>query len=985
MTFRRKRLFTFDTPKLKTMKHIFTLLLFCVAVQFSMAQYCGGSGPGVCTPSGSLTTVGFGPSSENLPPLVNGNVSVTVLQFKNYNSIFYAPMGINLTVQSLRFDTINNLPQGLCWATNKANNTYANQEDGCIQISGVTCADPGVYMLEIWATMNVGITTLSVNLSTLGLKYFLRVKNTSDLDIALDTLQAIPFTKPGGYSASADCNLMYGVDLGADQSVCNGSVVTLNPIVSAGVSPYTFLWSSSGSSLSCTTCKNPVTTVSQTSTYSVTVIDANNQQVSDATTYTASGGSNNMQLNVSNTGIDCTHPQDTTVVTVTNGASPYTFNWGDGFSNTGTSPNQHNYTQGGSFVISVSDNNGCATSVLDTIAFNGISVTASQMINPTCVNQNTGKIKVSASGGTAPYTFHWNNGATADSIVNVSAGNYWVTVTDAALCSTVSLFNLSPLNGWGYYTYLSSTPSNCGISGTITNSVHGGAPPYTYNWTGGITTPTLSYLNSGTYAVTVTDSLGCAVMASAYVTSGCHSIISGIVYNDTSGNCIYNAGENLMGGLYVSATSNGQTIYGTTNSNGQYSISVTSSGTYVLQAYNYSSYGSCGNLALCGNPNQTITIGTLGDTVADNNFAFQSSSGFDLNLFIRWSSSNPGFLKDYRIYPSNASSNPFTGQATVTFAYDSNLIYQGSNQTVIHDFANHTLTWTVDSLNIYWWLWGGNNEILASFLVPVNMSLNYMLQSDFYISPTVGDCDSSNNHIHTTGLVTGSYDPNEKTVEPAGKILEEDSVLTYTIGFQNTGTDSTHFIIVKDTLSSNLNAATVRNIASSHPYSEFTISGNGILTWVFNPLRLVDSFTNEPGSHGFVMFTVKKKSNMPIGSIISNTAHIYFDYNVPVVTNTVADTVSEPNYISALRSEDGISVKAFPNPFSNATNILVEGLKGSFNFELYDVTGRLRNKISSTETNQFQLQSDELSSGVYFYRITSVNKKQSGYGKLVVE
>ena len=969
------------------MKNTILFFVFLFATQLLMAQYCGNSGSGVCTPSGTAITTGFSPSSKLLPTLVNGQSSFTVLEFENFDSLTFIPLSILVTVQALKFDSINNLPQGLCWATNQPNNTFANQQSGCIRIVGTTCADPGVYRLSIKVTATVvGLGDFPVDGEDMGLRYFLRVKNSGDADIVLDTTQTAPFNKPAGYSVSANCNIQYGVNLGANQTVCNGSVATLNPVVAAGTPPFTFSWSATGDVLSCTTCQNPLATITQNSVYSVTVIDANNHTVSDTVSYAISGGTNTMQLGLTSAGIDCANPQDLTIVTVTGGASPFDFNWGDGSTTTNSvSPQQHNFTHGANYVIAVTDNNGCVSSALNTVAFNGIAVTAVQTVRPNCENMNTGKLKVVASGGTAPYTFNWSNGATTDSLVNIVAGNYWVTVTDVTSCSSVEYFNLSPVSGWGLYAYLNCTLPNCSSNGSINAQVHNGIPPYSFNWSNGATTQIISGLAPGGFVVTITDSIGCVATATTNLPTTCRSIINGIIYSDTNSNCLFDAGENLIAGLTVSAERNGQMYYANTNSNGAYAIEVPSVGTYTLQAYNYSNNNSCGTLSLCGNPNQTTTIATLGDTSSNNNFGLVGSAGFDLSLFMSCTSGNPGFQKTYKLLPYNNSQTILNGLATLTFSYDSNLIYQSSNQTVMHNLANHTLTWLVDSLDYSYWGFFTGNEIDATFLVPLNLSLTYYLQNDFAITPTVGDCDSSNNQFHTNDLVTGSFDPNEKRVEPAGKILEGDSILTYTIGFQNTGTDSTHFIIVKDTLSPSLNAATVRNIASSHPYSEFTISGQGILTWVFNPLRLVDSFTNEPGSHGFVKFTVKKKNNMPVGSIISNTAHIYFDYNTPVVTNTVADTISEPNFISPVRSDDGLSVKAFPNPFGHSTNILVNGLQGNFDFELYDVTGRLRNKFSSIETNQFILQRDELSSGIYFYRITSMNKKQSGFGKLVVE
>ncbi len=973
------------------MKKLFLTLVTAITCQFLSAQYCGPSGPSICSPSGGFLPTGFNPSSENQPPLINGDVSSTVIHFQNFDTITFA--GQSLKIQSLRIDSIGYLPFGLCWSTNMANNTFANVQAGCIAINGSPCSMPGQYRLKIIITAYVGSSAPGVPIQTdagaAGLYYYLRVKNIGEADIMVDTVgQAANTNTFIPYGTSTDCSQTLGVEfieLGHITTICDGSSITLNPIVHGGQPPYTYSWSSNGSAMSCLTCKYPVTVpTSSASAYSVTVLDANNVSATGTVSFMVGGAATPVFVSTTNTGIDCAH-NDTTIVTATGGTPPYVFRWSNYDTIVGGSPQQRIYSQPGEYVVTVVDANTCVTSIADTIPFTGILITAAQTVQPTCAGTNTGKLKVSASGGTPPYTFAWNNGATADSIVNVAAGNYRVTVTDAAACSFSKNFNVAPVNGWGYYAYLQSSVSNCNNNGTITTIQNGGVPPFTFLWSNGSTVQNLTGLSGGVYYVTVTDGLGCTATGSTSVSTSCYSLINGTVFNDTNSNCIFDAGENYLNGIYVTATGGGQTYYGSMLSNGSYTISIPAAGTFTLNAVNPYSYGTCSNIALCNNASQTVTIATIGDTSNNNNFGFTGTTGFDLSLFMRWSAGNPGFDKTYRIYAQNNSYIPLAGQATVTFGYDANLIYQSSNVPVVHDLANHTLTWAVvDSLGNLWGGWGGS-EILANFLVPVNLSLGYMLQSDFRISPTIGDCDSSNNHVHTSDAVTGSYDPNEKIVEPAGRILEEDSILTYTIGFQNTGTDSTHFIILKDTLSANLDAGTVRNIASSHPYSDFEISGKGILTWTFNPLRLVDSFTNEKESHGFVKFTIKKKSNLPVGSIISNKAYIYFDYNEAVITNTVSDTISEPNSIFEVRSTDGISVKAFPNPFANATNIVVDDMKEKFDFELFDVTGRLKKRMTGIETNQFQVTRDDLSAGVYFFKILSTNKKKTGYGKLVVE
>jgi fimbrial isopeptide formation D2 family protein len=403
-----------------------------------------------------------------------------------------------------------------------------------------------------------------------------------------------------------------------------------------------------------------------------------------------------------------------------------------------------------------------------------------------------------------------------------------------------------------------------------------------------------------------------------------------------------------------------------------------------MDQYDYYSYSSCNNFTFCNNINQTVSLPVLGDSSVNNNVGLSSSSGYDLALHPGWTSADPGFQKEYWVMPYNQSIAPAPAPITVVFNYDPNLIYQYSLAPLpVVDTVGHTLTWTMNTVPSPYYDWD-NFRFQNFFMVPASLSLNYQLQSDFRITPVSGDCDSSNNHYHYSETVIGSHDPNAKTVSPAGPVTAEDSILTYTIYFQNTGSDSTHFVIIKDTLSPNLDPASVRNIASSDKYSSFNVSGKGVLTWTFNPLRIVDSATNPAGSKRFIMFTVKKKAGLSIGSTISNTAFVYFDYNTAVVTNTVIDTESLPLHIFEISNIADITVKAFPNPFNDYTHIVVTGINEKFGFELYDATGRLQQSIPSVDNNQFEVHKGELSDGVYMYRIL-VAGKPAAYGKLVVE
>ena len=776
-----------------------------------------------------------------------------------------------------------------------------------------------------------------------------------------------------------------GVTLAPGQTVCSGSNLILNPVVAGAIAPVRYSWTATGNSLSCDTCPNPSVTLTQNSTFIIAVTDANNTVAYDTVSYAVSPTASAIQATLTNTNISCLNPTDTTTAVVANGIIPLTFQWGDGATGTGISPGLHTYGQAGVYVFTVIDSAGCLSSVLDTVVNTSVAITLGQTVSPICLYDSSGKIYVNVTGGITPYAFAWSTGATTDSIIHLPAGDYAVTVTDATGCSTQFFYELNPASDvWDYYIYLTGSEPNCSNNGSLIVTPYGGFSPFNYLWSNGATTQSIQSLGAGNYSVIVTDSAGCPRRATGSLSYNCASVISGYVFVDSNQNCSLDSSEYIIQYVYVTATSaaTGYTYYGTTDWNGLYTIVVSDTGTYNLQVANYEQ--QCSNFTICGNPSQNITISVLGDSSANNNFGASYTSGYDLTLHPGWTSADPGFQKEYWIMPYSQANIPFSGTATIVFKYDSNLIYQYSLPPLpAVDTIAHTLTWNYDSVPWPSFDWV-NARFQTFFTVPSTLSLGYLLQSSFSITPTSGDCDSSNNFLSFSESVIGSHDPNEKTVSPAGAIPETDSVLTYTIHFQNTGTDSTHFIVVVDTLSKLLDPTSVRNVASSSPYSKFSVSGQGVVNWEFNPYRLVDSLRNPSGSKGFVTFQVKKKANVPVGTSISNTATIYFDYNDGVVTNTITDTVVvAPTAISVVPSS-GVSVQAFPNPFAEATNIIVTGLNEKFDFELYDVTGRMVKSISSIQNKQFQVNRDDLSSGVYLYRIL-VNNRQVAFGKLAAQ
>jgi hypothetical protein len=183
-------------------------------------------------------------------------------------------------------------------------------------------------------------------------------------------------------------------------------------------------------------------------------------------------------------------------------------------------------------------------------------------------------------------------------------------------------------------------------------------------------------------------------------------------------------------------------------------------------------------------------------------------------------------------------------------------------------------------------------------------------------------------------IVRGSFDPNDKTEIHGGQLTpvsySNDEYLQYLIRFQNTGSDTAFFITVKDSFDTNFDLSTLDVLAASHTYN-FKVEKN-VATWDFKFIKLVDSLTDEPASHGYILFRVKPKKGLSVGNVFKNSAAIYFDYNLPVITNLEKTYISDGNgicpggSINYTSSINGSSYQWQVNSGSGYTNIVNSGV-----------------------------------------------------------
>ncbi|WP_207494460.1 T9SS type A sorting domain-containing protein [Aridibaculum aurantiacum] len=206
-------------------------------------------------------------------------------------------------------------------------------------------------------------------------------------------------------------------------------------------------------------------------------------------------------------------------LTPSGGTAPYTYNWGSGITTedrTGLSA--------GTYTVVITDAVGCTGTVTATVTQPAAPVSGSTVVtNVSCFGGSNGSINLTPAGGTGPYTYLWNTGATTEDRTGLAAGTYSVTITDANGC-THSINNITITQPAALVaTAASQTNASCSNqnNGSATVSASGGAGSYTYSWSpSGGTAATATGLSAGTYTVVVTDANGCTASRVFNITAG---------------------------------------------------------------------------------------------------------------------------------------------------------------------------------------------------------------------------------------------------------------------------------------------------------------------------------------------------------------------------------------------------------------------------------------------------------------------------------
>ncbi|WP_299521693.1 T9SS type A sorting domain-containing protein [Winogradskyella sp.] len=406
------------------------------------------------------------------------------------------------------------------------------------------------------------------------------------------------------------------------------------------------------------------------------------------------------------------------------------------------------------------------------------------------------------------------------------------------------------------------------------------------------------------------------------------------------------------------STNNGNDSFSSFSQNdGYYRIAV-NQGSFNTQLENFPNYYTSNPISQISD---FVGLGNT-DTV---DFCIEPSGVFNdltVSIYPSIDEPRPGFDTSYQIVCKNIGTTQLSG--SVSFQFDDSKIQFLSASETVSSQTTDSLSFDFVDFNPF-----ETKVIDLEFNVfaPPTANIDDVLISTATVNPVSGDETEDDNIFTLEQIVIGSYDPNDITVLQGEEIFIEDAnkYLNYLIRFQNTGTASAINVRVEHVLDDKLDWTTMQLESLSHS-GRVEIENETDVSFIFNNINLPDSTSNEQESHGYIAFKIKPKSNVQIGDIISGVADIYFDFNPPIITNTVNTEIVPPLSID---DQELDNIKLYPNPTSDKLRItsqrFIDGLK------ILDINGRMLKIFDISPIKDYTLDVSSLSKGIYFLEIRS--------------
>ena len=444
-------------------------------------------------------------------------------------------------------------PQPIAFTSNPVIVSCKDGNDGRISLTGGGGTAPYEYL---WSN---GATTQNISGLVAG-TYSVIITDDHNCTFAIDNIVVSEPVASLSFSSAKTDVLCFGDNSGS-----------IDLTVSGGTAPYKYIWSNGAQTQDISNLAAGV--------YDVLIVDAKNCQVSASVTIEQPVA----PISVSATTQDIVCYSEATgaiSVAASGGTAPYQVLWASGETSWSRSG-----LAAGIYSGSVTDASGCSTDFAILVSQPTEMVLSISKADNVCPDGATGSAMLNVSGGTAPYTYEWSNGATSEEITGLAAGTYTVKVKDANGCisaeASVTITAPAPIA----VNVVEKIDIKCygDNSGAIDISVTGGTAPYFYEWSNGAISEDLTGLTAGIYSVKVTDINGCIILSSDItLTQPDQPLIAAVVKQDVScylgadGSISLTASGGTIGTGYTYLWNDGSTLASRSNLKaGVYSVVVT--------------------------------------------------------------------------------------------------------------------------------------------------------------------------------------------------------------------------------------------------------------------------------------------------------------------------------------------------------------------------------------------------------------------------
>ncbi len=432
----------------------------------------------------------------------------------------------------------------------------------------------------------------------------------------------------------------------------------------------------------------------------------------------------------------------------------------------------------------------------------------------------------------------------------------------------------------------------------------------------------------------------------------CNQILGNIYYDFNSNGCTNTDLEALD--LIIQAVDDNNYSISTIIQNNNYFISLYE-GSHNISLINLPPYFTASPLS------QTVDFSTTSTEQVD--FCLTANQTVnDLNItLLPLNGARPGFSSFYKLVVSNVGTESIDN-VIATLNFDDTMQSFTSALPIATNTTANSLEFNLGTIVPF-----GSAEVQIEMLAftPPTVNADDILNFTATVLPNTADYTVEDNTFNYNQIVVNAYDPNDKRVLQGDEITlnEADEYLDYIIRFQNTGSANATFVRIIENLDEELDWSTLKIISSSHDYSVKIDNGNEV-EYLFDNINLPYQAIDDAGSNGYIAYKIKPKTTVQLGDVMSGDANIYFDYNLPIITNIASTTIINNLSVTDFSKENLITI--YPNPTEHGVYIKTKSGVIVKAIQLYNIQGK---ELMSINENVEFLDTRNISKGMYLIKI----------------